>query len=77
MTEGQPRVTDVIPIDMDKNGLLSLAASLEKNSEHPLAKAVTAEAEGLPLSEVSAFEALPGHGLRARLDEKELLGGSL
>ena len=77
VTEGQPRVTDVIPLDMDKNGLLSLAASLEKNSEHPLAKAVTAEAEGLALSEVSDFEALPGHGLRARLDGKELLGGSL
>ncbi len=77
VTEGQPRVTDVIPLNMDKNGLLSLAASLEKNSEHPLAKAVTAEAEGLALSEVSDFEALPGHGLRARLDGKELLGGSL
>ncbi len=77
VTEGQPRVTDVIPLDMDKNGLLSLAASLEKNSEHPLAKAVTAEAEGLTISEVSDFEALPGHGLHARLNGKELLGGSL
>ena len=77
VTEGQPRVTDVIPIGMDKNGLLSLAASLEKNSEHPLARAVTAEAEGLALSEVSDFEALPGNGLRARLDGRELLGGSL
>ena len=77
VTEGQPRVTDVIPIGMDKNGLLSLSASLEKNSEHPLAKAVTAEAEGLAISEVSDFEALPGHGLRARLDGKELLGVSL
>ena len=77
VTEGQPHVTDVIPVDMDKNGLLALAASLEKNSEHPLARAVTAEAEGLTLSEVSDFEALPGHGLRARLNGKELLGGSL
>ena len=77
VTEGQPRVTDVLPLDTDRNALLSLAASLEKNSEHPLAKAVAAEAEGLPLSEVSDFEALPGHGLRARLDGKELLGGSL
>ena len=77
VTEGQPRVTDVIPFGRDRDALLHLAASLEKSSEHPLAKAVTAEAEGLPLSEVSAFEALPGHGLRARLDGKELLGGSL
>ena len=77
VTEGQPRVTDIVPIDMDRNELLSLAASLEKNSEHPLARAVTAEAEALTLSEVSDFEALPGHGLRARLNGKELLGGSL
>ncbi len=77
VTEGQPRVTDVIPFGRDKNALLHLAASLEKSSEHPLAKAVTAEAEGMPLSEVKDFEALPGHGLRARLDGKELLGGSL
>ena len=77
VTEGQPRVTDVIPLGMDRNELLCLAASLEKNSEHPLARAVAAEAEGMALSEVSDFEALPGHGLRARLNGKELLGGSL
>ncbi len=77
VTEGQPRVTDVIPLGRSREELLSLAASLEKNSEHPLAKAVTAEAEGLPLSEISGFEALPGHGLRGLLDGQELLGGSL
>ena len=77
VTEGLPRVTDVIPLVIDQDELLSLAASLEKNSEHPLAKAVTTEAEGLELSEVSDFEALPGHGLRARVNGKELLGGSL
>ena len=77
VTEGKPCVTDVVPFGMEKNELLSLAASLEKNSEHPLAGAVTAAAEGLKLSEVSDFEALPGHGLRARLNGKELLGGSL
>ncbi|MBR2698079.1 MAG: heavy metal translocating P-type ATPase, partial [Clostridia bacterium] len=77
VTEGQPRVTDVIPVGIGKNELLTLAASLEKNSEHPLAKAVTAEAEGLALYEVSDFEALPGHGLRATLDGREILGGSL
>lgn len=77
VTEGSPRVTDILPLEMDRDRLLRLAASLEKSSEHPLAKAVTAAAEGLPLSEVSDFEALPGHGLRARLDGQELLGGSL
>ncbi len=77
VTEGQPRVTDVIPFGRDRDALLRLAASLEKSSEHPLAKAVTAEAEGMALADVSDFEALPGHGLHARLEGKELLGGSL
>ena len=77
VTEGEPKVTDLIPLNTDKDGLLRLAASLEKNSEHPLAKAVTAAAEGFSLSEVSGFEALPGNGLRAVLDGKALLGGSL
>ena len=77
VTEGQPRVTDVIPLAGSREALLTLAASLEKNSEHPLSRAVTAAADGLPLSEVTDFEALPGNGLRARLDGRELLGGSL
>ena len=77
VTEGEPKVTDLVPLNTDKDGLLQLAASLEKNSEHPLAKAVTAAAEGLALSPVEGFEALPGNGLRAVLDGKPLLGGSL
>ncbi len=77
VTEGQPTVTDVLPTGKSRDELLRLAASLEKNSEHPLAKAVASAAEGLSLAEVEGFEALPGHGLRARLDGKELLGGSL
>ena len=77
VTEGQPKVTDVIPMGTERDTLLTLAASLEKSSEHPLSKAVLAAAEGLTLSEVTEFTALPGHGLRARLNGKELLGGSL
>ena len=77
VTEGQPRVTDVIPCGTDEKELLRLAASLEKSSEHPLAKAVLAAAAGLPLAETRDFEALPGHGLRACWEGKELLGGSL
>ncbi len=77
VTEGRPQVTDVVPLGTDRDGLLRLAASLEKNSEHPLARAVMAAAEGLPTAEVTGFEALPGHGLRAELDGKEALGGSL
>ena len=77
VTEGQPGVTDVIPLGISREDLLCLAASLEKNSEHPLAKAVVSAAAGQPLSEISDFEVLPGHGLRCRLNGKELLGGSL
>ena len=77
VTEGSPAVTDVVPLGIEREELLRLAASLEKNSEHPLAKAVTDAAEGLALSDVEDFEALPGHGLRAKLDGKELVGGSL
>ena len=77
VTEGSPAVTDVVPLGMEREELLRLAASLEKSSEHPLAKAVTAAAEGMELSDVSDFEALPGHGLRAKLEGKELVGGSL
>ena len=77
VTEGLPKVTDVIAFGTEESELLRCAASLEKNSEHPLAKAVVAKAEGLRLYEVSNFEALPGHGLRADLDGKEIIGGSL
>ena len=77
VTEGQPQVTDVIPLGRSHDELLRLAVSLEKNSEHPLAKAVTAAAEGLASFEVTHFEALPGNGLHAILNGKELLGGSL
>ena len=77
VTEGQPRVTDVIAYGRSENDLLVLAASLEKNSEHPLAKAVTAAAEGMALQSATDFEALPGHGLSAVLNGKRIIGGSL
>ncbi len=77
VTMGLPAVTDIISFDNDKEDLLRLAASLEKNSEHPLAKAVVAASAGLDLSDVTDFEAMPGHGVRARLNGCEILGGSL
>ncbi len=79
ITAGEPRVTELRPVDgLDENELLRLAASLERRSEHPLAKAVleSAKARGLILAEVADFRALPGNGLEARLDGKRLLGGS-
>ena len=77
VTEGQPVVTEVLPFGCDKTELLTLAASLEKNSEHPLSKAVTAAASGLTLLPVEKFAVLPGHGLCAEQNGRELLGGSL
>ena len=77
VTSGAPAVTDIIPFTGDKEDLLRLAASLEMGSEHPLARAVVAASEGLDLFEVTEFEAMPGHGVRARLNDSKLLGGSL
>ena len=77
ITEGKPVVTDLIPFGRGEEELLSLASALEMKSEHPLAKAVTVRAEGMPVADVSDFEALPGNGLRATLGGKSLAGGSL
>ncbi len=80
ITKGEPRVTDVLPADgLTESALLALAAALEQRSEHPLARAVMlrAKEDKLSVSEVSDFRALPGNGLTATLNDKELLGGSL
>ena len=80
ITKGSPVLTDLIVADgSTSEELLTLAASLEKNSEHPLAKAVLSAAEErtLPLTEVLDFKILPGSGLSATLDGKALIGGSL
>ena len=77
ITEGQPKVTDIIPVDMPEEELLRLAAALEAKSEHPLAMAVSARAEGMDIPAVEGFEALPGNGLRAYLEGTAILGGSL
>ncbi|MBE6908764.1 MAG: heavy metal translocating P-type ATPase [Ruminococcaceae bacterium] len=81
ITRGEPTVTKLVPAEgVGEAEMLTLAASLETKSEHPLAKAVlrAAEARGVPLRAVRDFEALPGSGLRAALDDGTvLLGGSL
>ena len=79
ITSGEPRVTDVLPAEgVGETELLSEAAALEQHSEHPLARAIMAHAheKELKISEVTGFEALPGNGLRAVMDGRELVGGS-
>ncbi|MCI6581346.1 MAG: heavy metal translocating P-type ATPase, partial [Oscillospiraceae bacterium] len=79
ITQGEPRVTDMIPVNgrSDKE-LLSIAYALEKKSEHPLARAINqrAEQENLAIDEADQFKALPGNGLTASLRGTILLGGS-
>ena len=79
ITTGEPRVTDLLPHEeVSEDELLTLAASLEQYSEHPLAKAVLACAaeRGIPLRELEGFRALPGNGLTALMEGRTLLGGS-
>ena len=79
ITQGQPRVTDILPAEgMSEAELLSIAYALEKKSEHPLARAINqrAEQDGLAAAEVEQFQALPGNGLTAQLNGSNLLGGS-
>ncbi len=79
ITRGEPRVTDLHPVNgVSEQELLSVAYALEKKSEHPLARAIhqKAEEEGLKVEEAEQFRALPGNGLTALLGNTILLGGS-
>lgn len=80
ITNGEPKVTDVLAADgFSEEELMQLAFSLEKKSEHPLAKAVLERAEELKLTadDVTEFQALPGNGLSARFGDARLCGGNL
>ena len=82
LTRGQPEVTDVVNTQSAQvktsNDLLVLVASVEQSSEHPLAQAIVnkAKAEKLTLVEPQEFQAIPGHGLQAKVDGKFLLVGN-
>ena len=79
ITEGAPRVTDLLPAEgVSETELLTLAAALESRSEHPLAKAVLADAEAKTITppEVTDFAALPGNGLAAKLDGMDIYAGN-
>ena len=79
ITEGKPKVTDVIPLaNIPQQSLLAIAASLEKPSEHPLAEAIVNEAKsrGAKLAKVSSFKSVPGKGVSARIGAFAYLVGS-
>ena len=80
ITEGKPSVTDVLTVDgLAANELLRLAASAERGSEHPLGEAIVQEARQreLELAEAEEFQAVPGHGIEARVDGRWLVLGNL
>ena len=80
ITSGEPVVTDILPASgVTENALLSLAASLESRSEHPLARAILKKAreDGIEPEPVADFSALPGNGLTATLRGQRLTGGSM
>lgn len=79
LTLGQPQVTDVVSLNgFSRSEILSLAASVERYSEHPLAEAVRtlARDENISLMEPKDFEAVPGHGVRAMLGEHRVAIGN-
>ena len=78
LTMGKPEVTDVIGIGIDERSLLGLAASVESNSHHPLAKAVVrrAQEQGIEAEQSSGFDTFGGKGVTAIVDEVEVLVGN-
>ena len=79
ITDGEPKVTDVIPFGGNaESDLIRLAVSLEKKSEHPLAKAIMqkGEQDGVLAESAEDFEIMPGNGLMAKIGGKTVIGGS-
>ena len=80
LTEGEPRLTDVIADGLPEEELLRVAAAAERGSEHPLGEAIVREAEARGLLnglKVEGFKALPGRGVRARVEGRAILLGNL
>ena len=76
LTRGKPAVTDVLPNGISQKELLRMAASLEKPSEHPFARAILEKASGLKLAEVTEFETIPGRGVSGAVNGIRYLGGN-
>ncbi|ADL07489.1 heavy metal translocating P-type ATPase [Thermosediminibacter oceani] len=79
ITKGKPEVTDIIPAgNLGEEEILSFAAIAEKNSEHPLGEAIVNKAKesGLELSDPESFEAIPGHGIYAKIKGRQVILGN-
>ena len=76
LTTGKPAVTDVLPNGISEVQLVKIAASLEKQSEHPFAKAILAKAGRLNLFDVADFETIPGHGVCGTIGGIRHFGGN-
>ena len=78
ITEGKPQVDDIITYGISKDELLKIAASIEKNSTHPIAKAITIKGKELNLDTLKTeeFENITGKGLKAKIDGKTILAGN-
>ncbi|SEF38549.1 Cu+-exporting ATPase [Caloramator fervidus] len=78
ITEGKPKLSDVYALGEDEDTVLSLAASVERMSEHPIAKAIVkgAEDRGLTFKDAQEFYSIPGHGVKALVEGKEVIIGN-
>ena len=79
ITEGKPKVTDIVTTNYSQDEILIIAASAEKGSEHPLGEAIVKEAEDkkLELKAIEDFSAIPGHGIKVSIEDKTILLGNL
>ncbi|MBI5354927.1 MAG: heavy metal translocating P-type ATPase [Candidatus Aenigmarchaeota archaeon] len=78
LTKGKPSLTDVVSAGMPEKDVLMYAASAERGSEHPLGEAIVqgAESKGITLVEAESFNAIPGKGISAEVDGKQILLGN-
>ena len=76
ITEGKPEVDDVIAYGISDDELIVIAASVEQNSNHPIAKAIVRKAEGLELMNTADFENVTGKGIKAEIEGKTVLAGN-